>query len=331
MKYHMQTTVFACVLTVGAMAASAQAQAFGQQWRPAMGGAIPTHSRPYQQMTNLPSFRPHGNAIRVGRAGPELRRNDRYLVGSWRQQQVPAYQPAAPARSYYPESSLASARPMPVPMPPPGAMYQPQPSMADTFWSWQQMPTMARQFGMPGFVQSWMPQPYQPSPVGYQASLYQPAYGYAEPARMHTQPRWTDSTFDRGVPGTSGIDRRWRQAEPTLSSVQPYRQPSTAQRVATWRADRSSSFAAATPRSDRGLTGVSVETPQWRTGATAWAGPQSTSSRFRPASHGHGATSNRVGAARVAGVSANQATGLPGWATTYTDDPWNSCGWCSGS
>ncbi|MCB1774560.1 MAG: hypothetical protein KDI88_13165 [Gammaproteobacteria bacterium] len=319
------------MLTVASVAVSAQAQAYGNQWRPAAGGALPAHARPYQQMTNLPSFRPHGNAVRVGRAGPDLRRGERYLASSWRQRQQPAYRPSAPIGSHRPASMLASSRPMPAPLPPPGAMYRPQPSMADTFWSWQQMPTMARQFGMPGFVQSWVPQPYQPAAVGYQASVPPPAYGYPEPGRMQPRPHWPETAQYRGVPGTHGYDRRWRQSEPALSAVRSYQGPSAAQRVATWRTDRSTTFAAAAPRSNRMLGGVAAATPRWRTGATAWAGPQSTASRFRPASHGRSVNRASVDAPRVASEPASQTAGLPGWATTYTDDPWNSCGWCSGS
>jgi len=338
MKYSMQTAFIACLLTAGSVAATGQAHAFGQQWRPAAAGAAPAYTRPYQRMTNLPSFRPHRDAVRVGRAGPEMRPGQRYLAGSWRQRQPSNYRPSVPVRTAYPPApTVASIQRMPAPMPQPVAMYRPQPSMADTFWSWQQMPTMARQFGMPGFVQPWMPQPYQPAaypyraaPVGYQANVQLPA---GSPAEVRTQPpvRWPETAESYRSPVPAAADHRWRQPEPRLSAVRPQQRALSSQRVATWRGDKPTAFAAAAPRSSRTLGRPSVSPPQWRTGATAWAGPQFTPSRFRPASYGRTRASDRLDAPRVASASASQTTGLPGWATTYTDDPWNSCGWCSGS
>jgi hypothetical protein len=341
MKYPMQTAFFACILTAGSMAASGQANAFGQQWRPAASGPLPAQTRPYQRMTNLPSFRPQPDARRVGRAGPELRRSERYLAGGWRQH--PPQRPSMPIQSgYQPAPTLASVHPVPAPMPQPLAVYRPQPSMADTFWSWQQMPMMARQFGVPGFVQPWMPQPqqpaaypYHPAPAGYghQANAQMPTWGHPAQARVQAPAHWPETADNRrfSVPAASGHVRSWRPAEPALSAVRSPQQPFASQRAATTWRGATTAFAAATPRSNRALGVFNAQPPQWRTGAMAWSRPQSPSNRFRPPTYGRSVPSERLDAPKVASVSASQTAGLPGWATTYTDDPWNSCGWCSGS
>jgi hypothetical protein len=341
MKYPMQTAFIACILTAGSMAASGQAQAFGQQWRPAASGALPAHTRPYQRMTNLPSFRPQPDAVRVGRAGPDLRRGERYVAGGWRERREQAYHPSMPVRSgYRPATTLASVHHMPVPMPQPMALHRPQPSMADSFWAWQQMPTMAQRFGLPGFVPAWMPQPqqpaaypYPPAGYGYQASVEMPASGQPVQPRLRAPTQWPETAENRRLspPAGAAFGRGWRQPETTLSAVRSPQRPLASQRAAIWRGDTTPGFAAATPRSNRALGAAHAPPPQWRTGATAWARSQFPSNRFRPSSYGRSVPSDRLDAPRMASVPASQTAGLPGWATTYTDDPWNSCGWCSGS
>ncbi len=302
----------------GSLLSSAEALAFGQQWRPAQayGAAYTPH---YQRVANMPNFRPRLVAQAAPRAAgrlaslrPQQRRSLRwngYREGASRglNRDVARY-PAAPVYTPMPAAYRGWGQPY-------VAMVRPMQ---------QQVPHFARQF-------AWRPNVpeqarYQPARQPLQPR--QPTYGVrAVPVSPGFRPQ---GGYARVAPVMGG----WRPATQSLSArSQRYAQHAPAYRPASrsayptlagnWpaRYPAAAAPAAYAPVAAGGHWRPSVASTQ-----TNWQADRS----FRPAGYGKTRHAEKLLTDNAAG-SGTRA--LPGWVTTYQDSSAmaDACYWCNGS
>lgn len=292
----------------GGLFSSADALAFGQQWRPAQAYG-PSYAPHYQRVANMPNFRP-SLATRPARLAARPQQARRTSWGAYRG----ASRGLNRATAYYP------AAPMPA-----AYRHWGQPQMAMVRPMQQQVPYYARQF-------AWRPS--APAQMRYQQArqplqAQQPTYGVrVTPVNPGFRPH---GGYAQLAPVMGG----WRPATQSLSArSQRYAQPAPTYRRASrsaypavagnWPAARPNFVTAPAVRAAVPAGG------QWRpslaTAQTNWQVDRS----FRPAGYGKSKPAERLLTDNLAGSAARA---LPGWVTTYQDSSASAdaCYWCNGS
>lgn len=310
------------MIFAGSLLPITEAQAFGQQWRPASGfSSAQPHS--FQRVANMPSFRPRpGVAAQPNAAAPRFAQ---YTAP--RYAPYPAYSPgyASPppmvtAYGYPPQASYYAPA-----MPPATGWPQPFGYMAQ---SWQQqVPLFVRQFAWRPAGQPW---------------LAAASDTYHQPARYQARMAPQMSGFRPSVPSAVPTYGSWRPAvaahAPAMVASR-YAYPAPVYTGQRYPASRSYVPPVWSPAGDRvagynpAPSGISRE--YWRPDSAALPGGawQGANSRFRPAAYGRSGVRDERLAARADDDGSSFARDrLPGWVTTYQEaDFAASCGWCGGS
>lgn len=286
-----------------AQAPVAQAESFGQQWRPTVDyptvSVRPVQRRVAYRSANVPSFRPRtepvGGASRLASAPRYAEARQPALVQAPTGYAVPRYQPIAGYPSIGAYQRIPTYASPQYPAPVSGGMPLWANPMTQMARVWQNpMPTFAPQFA------------WQHTEQPYRGHAAVPTYG-ARPYNLQPRFGYVPTHFG-AVPGAQPYagDRR---PTPRVQSRQRY---SASPRTIASYQSTANAMRAAVPRGG------------WRPDRAATT--HSPSLAFRPAGYGRSSRTDSVTRSRVAGNS------LPGWATTFQDrgDSF-SCHWCSKS